>query len=74
MSGHFYKREAMMMRLVSILKEMLCHELEINMRSIRLIPEKTDIKEVTKSDVARMKYFPISIDDEWKVELIDIIL
>ena len=45
-----------------------------NMRNIMLILKKTDIEEVTKSDVDRVKYFPISIDVEWKVELIDIIL
>ena len=45
-----------------------------NMRNIMLILKNTDIEEVTKSDVDRVKYFPISIDVEWKVELIDIIL
>ena len=45
-----------------------------NMRNIMLILNKTDIEEVTKSDVDRMQYFPISNADEWKVELNDIIL
>ena len=45
-----------------------------NMRKIMLLVGKSDISDVTQTDVDKMKYFPISHDDKWKLELINILV
>ena len=45
-----------------------------NMRKIMLLVGKCDISEVTKTDVDKLKYFPIPDDDKWKLELINILV
>ena len=45
-----------------------------NLREIMLVLRKSDISEVCTTEVDKMKYFPIPQDDEWKIELVRIIL
>ena len=45
-----------------------------NMRKIMLLVGKSDISYVTQTDVDNRKYFPISHDDKWKLELINLLV
>ena len=45
-----------------------------NLREILLITGKNDISELSKSEVDKLNYFPMSEEDEWKIELINMIL
>ena len=45
-----------------------------NMRKIMLLVGKSDISDVTQTDIDNMKYFPISHDDKWKLELINLLV
>ena len=44
------------------------------MREIMLILGKADISEVCLIEIDKMKYFPISSDEDWKIELTGIML
>ena len=39
-----------------------------------LLIGKTDISELCRSDVDKLQYFPIAQEDEWKLEIITILL
>ena len=45
-----------------------------NLREILLITGKNDISELSKSEVDNLSYFPMSQEDEWKLELINMLL
>ena len=45
-----------------------------NLREIVLITDKNDISEMSKSEVDKLRYFPISQEDEQKLELNNMII
>ena len=45
-----------------------------NLRNILLLTEKSDVRELVPSDVQKMKYHPISPENEWKVGFINHII